>query len=97
MEGQEARTSESLPLTAWWDFLRARGGVTPSGWASAFFGLYGEARLRPNGVPFSGLRDMKRYLAVKKSRKRSGLVTYSYLFIYSAFSAVIKRVCKVLT
>ena len=70
---------------------------TPSGWAPAFSGLYGEARLRPKAVPFSGLRDMKRYLAVKKSRKRSCLMIYSYLFIYRVFSAVIKRVCKVLT
>ena len=52
--------------------LKGAGGGTPSGWAPAFSGLYGEARLRPNVVPFSGLRDMKRYLAVKRSRKGFG-------------------------
>jgi len=31
---------------------------------SSFLWPIWEARLRPNGVPFSGLRDMKRYLAV---------------------------------
>ena len=69
MKGQEARTSEGLPLTAWWDFLRARGGVTPSGWAPAFFGLYGEARLRPNGVPFFRFKGYEKILGCEKVKK----------------------------
>ena len=75
----------------------ARGGGTPSGcrWAPACYGLHGEARICPNRVPFSGLRVMKRYLAVKKSRKRFGLVIYSYLFTFTVhFQQLLKGYAK---